>query len=453
VSSPADGRGAGLRPGWLLERLHDDFPLPSRYLVAYSGGLDSTVLLELLQRLRDRLPAPLAAVHVDHGLSPRAGQWAAHCRAVCAGYDIPLTTIAVQARAAAGESPEAAARRARYGALGGILTDGAMLLTAHHRDDQAETLLLQLLRGAGVDGLAAMPALRRWQRGWHARPLLPFPRAALRTWADAQGLRWVEDPSNGLQDADRNYLRHAVMPLLEARWPAAGASVARSAALCAEAAATLEHGVRTQLDAALGDDRDRLRLAALRPLPDVEQRRLLRLWLKSRGIAMPSERRLREALRQLLTARDDAGVAVPLAGRVLRRYRGAAWLTAPATADVPVAPIDWDGEPFSPGAGLGLLTRRLGPGGIDPRRWQRGRVQLGYRVPGWRCRPAGRSGTRSFKALVQERGIPPWQRRLLPSVLIDGEIASLANCCVCSPFAAAAGEPGWLVEWRPDTSA
>ena len=214
-------------PERIVVRLTQDLPRPRGYRVAFSGGLDSTALLHLLGLARSQLAAPVEAVHVDHQLQSASAAWTDHCREVCRQLEIPLQVLTVDAHPTPGQSPEAAARQARYAALSEMHRGDEMLLTAHHVDDQAETLLLQLLRGAGVEGLAAMPMIRTWQGGWHARPLLDIPRRALHAWAQAQGLAWIEDPSNAHTTADRNYLRHEIMPRLLGRWPAAAGSWGR----------------------------------------------------------------------------------------------------------------------------------------------------------------------------------------------------------------------------------
>ena len=449
MSSRASRGGEPRVADAVLGQLNGEFPQPEAYWVAFSGGLDSTVLLHLLAGQRAWLRAPLAAVHVDHGLHAESSVWARHCRQECERLKVPLIELLVDAAPQAGESPEAAARAARYAAIATALEPRAMLLTAHHLDDQAETLLLQLLRGAGVAGLAAMPRVRRWQGGWHARPLLGLGRAAIHAWAVERGLRWVEDPSNAVERPDRNFLRHRVMPALTQRWPTAAANIARSARHCAEAAELLSAQGRDDLDAA-STPQGQLRIAALRGLPLARARNLLRAWLRRHDAPPLPARRLDEALEQLCHARADAAVQIAWEGTTLRRFRDAAWLVTERAAMPPQQPLDWLGEELRPGPGLGRVGRRLAAGGVDPRRWEQGRVQIGYRHAGMRCRPAGRVGRRPFKRLAQECGIPPWLRHITPVLLIDGQPAAVANCCVCEPFAAPAGEPGWVIDWIPD---
>ncbi len=446
MSSPADPPAGALSPDALLGRLEAELPRPRRYWLGFSGGLDSTVLLHLLARIRARLAAPVAVIHVDHGLHPAAADWRAHCERRCRELDLHCVSLTVDASAATGESPEAVARAARYRALAEQIGEHEMLLTAHHLDDQAETLLLQLLRGAGVDGLAAMPLVRAWAGGWHARPLLDVPRATIHAWALAERLAWIDDPSNAQLHADRNYLRHRLMPVLLQRWPGARAGLTRSAAHCADAARAVTARTVDDLRAVQSADGERLDIAALRALDAPRRHLLVREWLRHRGAPALAARRLDEAIRQLLLAAADRAPSLRWSGFELRRYRGAIWLLGPRPTQMP-AWRPWEGDAVDLGAGLGRVRRVLGPGGIDRRLWTRGRVEIGYRRDGFRCRLAGRAGGRSFKKIAQDFAIPPWQRAYHPIVYIDGEPAAIANCCVCEPFAAADGAHGWHIEW------
>lgn len=449
MSSPAD---RAFDPARLLDTVTRDLPTADAYWVGFSGGLDSTVLLHALAANRGQLPGPLSAVHIDHALQPASAAWARHCMAVCDALGVPLSVQCVDARAQAGEGPEAAARTARYAAIARLIGPGAILLTAHHRDDQAETLLLQLMRGAGVDGLAAMPAWRRFADGWQGRPMLGWSRAALRDWAEAQRLHWIEDPSNAHSTADRNFLRHEVLPRLSGRWPGAADAIVRSAAHCAEAAQALAEQAAADLAPLRVADGGRLPVAAWCGLAPAARRRVLRLWLRERGAPPIPQRRLHEALDQLCGARADAGPRIAWGGVELRRFRDELWLLRPLPA-APAGRIAWHGEAVQLPDGLGIVRRRLAPGGIDPALWEAGRVELGFRTAGLRCRPAGRDGSRSFKRLAQDLGIPPWLRDHTPLLWIDGELAAVANACVCAPCALAKDRPGWWIDWRPGSAA
>ena len=263
-----------------------------------------------------------------------------------------MQTLRVDVVAARGESPEAAARQARYAAIAEAIGPDAMLLTAHHQDDQAETLLLALLRGAGVEGLAAMPSVRAWNGGWHARPLLGIGRAQIRRWAIGRGLRWIEDPSNVSLTPDRNYLRHQVMPALLARWPAAAASLAQSAAHCAAAAALLTEEADRMLDSLQTGHPQRLRIDRLRELTESQACNVVRLWLRRQQLPPLPRRRLIEALHQIDHARPDADLRIAWNGMELRRFRDELWLCASRRASP--RRRRWIGTARSAGSGRAL---------------------------------------------------------------------------------------------------
>lgn len=300
------------------------------YLVAYSGGIDSHVLLHIFSQLRDRGQIQsLRAVHVHHGLSVEADAWAAHCATVCAALKVELVCHRVDAVAAVGESPEAAARTARYRALQSELAEGDVLLTAHNQDDQAETILLQLLRGAGVKGLAAMPVSKRFGSGYLLRPLLGQTREVLEAYARDEGLVWVEDGSNVDLRYGRNYLRHKVMPALRARWPSVAASLSRSARHCAEASDYIAQRMAVELESLLVEgDSNRLLLSGLRGYSEVEQRGLIRAWCVKLGVAVPNTAQLGELLGQALGSRAGAKWCVRWANVVCQPDGDVLWLCA-----------------------------------------------------------------------------------------------------------------------------
>ncbi len=423
-------------------------------VVACSGGLDSSVLLHLVH---EALPAcagapRLRALHVNHGLQAEAAAWAEHCRALCAGLGVPLEVAEVDARPDPGESPEAAAREARYRVLAARLGPRDVLLTAHHRDDQAETLLLRLLRGSGVEGLAAMPAVRPLGRARHARPLLDLPRSELEAWARDRGLRWVEDPSNASLDPDRNYLRHEILPRLARRWPGAGRALARSAAHCAGAAAAVAALAARDLEAVAVEGGAALSIPGLAALPPARRAALLRHWLGRHGLPLPGRARLQEALDQALGSRADAQPRVAWAGAELRRHRDRLYAMAP----LPPLEPGWS-RPWDPAEAVALpqprqrLRARPAVGaGLALARLQGRSLGLRLRRGGERIRPAGARCSRPLKDLLREAGLPPWIRARLPLVEVDGHLAAVADRWVCEGFAAGPGEPGLVLERVPE---
>ena len=297
MSSPAEDFGTR----WLEGRLGELLPaFPDLALcVAFSGGPDSSALLAALAQLRHR-PRALRAVHVDHGLHPDSAVWAARALEIAHSLGVPCAVRRIRIERRRGESPEAAARAARYGELGAALAEGEVLLTAHHEDDQLETVLLQLLRGAGVAGLAAMPEVMRFARGWLVRPLLTRSRAQLLAWVRGSGLECLEDPSNVDERFDRNFLRQRVLPVIAKRWPAAAATVHRSARHAAEAQRLLDE--LAQADLRTARHGEALAASALRALAIDRRRNALRFWISARGQPVPPAARLNEIAGSLLAA-------------------------------------------------------------------------------------------------------------------------------------------------------
>lgn len=412
------------------------------WCVAFSGGLDSTVLLHLMVSLSRRMPLPpLRAVHVEHGLQAAAAAWPAHCRQVCAALNVPLQVCSVQV--APGASLERAAREARYAALAAELELGELLLTAQHRDDQAETLLFRLLRGAGVRGLAGMPASRPLGAGHLLRPLLTASRAELEAYAAAHQLHWVEDPSNGDVQYSRNYLRQRVLPLLAQRWPQTATSLARAAEHLREADDLL--GDLARLDLASLSEPARfawlglpsLPLAPLRALSAARQRNLLRYWLAPLTALPDSDHWA--GFESLLAAGVDALPVWRLAGGELHRSDGrlwwlsGAWLQTPASLDLPLTV----GELQLPGNGSLLLQGEVPAGSL----------RVAYRQGGERMSIAGR-GHRDLKRLLNESGVPAFARARLPLLFAGEQLLAVAGV----PGLHGAPDGQWHCSWQPPTS-
>lgn len=437
-ASRRGGPAGAFGPDWLRERLarllpeFPDLPL----CVAFSGGVDSTALLAALAQLR-REGQRLRAVHVDHGLHSNARRWSAHCRKLARQLGVALEVSSVSVPRTRGASLEEAARTARYRCLAGQLRPGEVLLTAHTQDDQLETVLLQLFRGCGLPGLAAMPAVAPLGPGRIARPLLGCSRAQLESWVRARELPWIEDDTNLDERFDRNYLRRRVLPAVRERWPGVGAAVARSARHAAEAQELLTALARADLERA--SDGAALSVKALRALAPQRRRNLLRLWIARGGRTVPDARRLEEIAGPLIEARTDAHPRVEW-GR--EGDTGGRWIVS-RHADLlslaergpvldsgaAVAQVAWDWRassscPLPDGGTLQLARERHGPVDLDalPQQlaviWRRGGERLRVRRGGPR---------RALKSLLREAHVPPAQRARLPLVLADGALIAAAD--------------------------
>jgi tRNA(Ile)-lysidine synthase len=423
-----------------------DLPEATAYCVAYSGGVDSHVLLHLLASYRETLPAPLSAVHVDHQIQSQSGDWAVHCQAVCEELQIPFETLHVDGRARPGESPEAAARTARYHALADWLAPGAVLITAQHQDDQAETLLLQLFRGAGPRGLSAMPNVTELGQGLLLRPLLDYPQADILDYAREHELRWVEDPTNTDIRYDRNLLRQHLLPQLREHWPGLTHVLARAAGLQADQVelATALADLDLAACSSIGQP-DRLRIPVLLTLSSARQRNLLRHWIELNGFKLPSLEVLKRVESEVLSAREDATPLVHWAGVELRRYRQALYLMAPLEQQDPAERLPWDGiQPLTLAGGTLTTEPTMGSGlRIEPN----ANLEVGFRQGGETLQPAGRAGHHALKKLFQECSIPDWERSRVPLIYQHGELVAVAGLCVCEGFTATHNEQGYQLRW------
>ncbi len=379
-----------------------------RVAVGLSGGVDSVVLLHVLAALRKQHAFSLSAVHVHHGLSANAGRWSRFCAALCKSLRVPLRVKRVRVTRT-GEGLEAAARKARYDAFRAIKADALAL--AHHLDDQAETVLFNLLRGAGRRGVSGMPQRARLDGKLLLRPLLEVPRAAIEAYARAEGLRWVEDESNADESLTRNFLRRKVAPLLETRFPRWREGVARAA----------RHAARGEADAA----------------------DLLRAYLRGQGMRAPSEARLGEMLKQLCSGSSRA--AIRHDGKVLRAYRGRLSVEEagePATFEA----RPWSGErrvdlPVLGGA----VTFRRGAPGLDARLLKQKPFSIRVRSGGERLQPDAKRPRRTLKNLFQEAGVPPHERDRLPLLFCGDELVWVARLGIDARYQT---RRGTVPEWR-----
>jgi tRNA(Ile)-lysidine synthase len=423
-------------------------PPPRAFYVAYSGGMDSTVLLHAMAAARNEIGSDIRAIHIDHGLNPRSAEWAAHCVRFCDRLGIELLARRIDARPAAGESPEAAARDARYRALADLIGEGGCVLTAHHQDDQAETVLLQLLRGAGPRGLAAMPFVVRFAKGWHARPLLDLPREWLRRYALDHRLAWIDDPSNLETGLRRNFLRHVVVPRLKEQWPAAAGALARSAAHCAGAAELLRELAREDLRGLMGPAPRSLRIEGLKALTPARCANALREWVHQLGLPLPRAADLDRLMGEVVAAAADRSPVLSWPGAEIRRYRGLIYAMPSLPALGRKSILAWDLKPTALPAGGMIDVERVEGRGLSLIKAASGAVTLRLREGGEHCRPAGRGHRRPLKKLLQESAIPPWLRARLPLVFIGEELAAVPGVCICEGYEAQPGEVGLELRWR-----
>lgn len=421
------------------------FVRPGDHLVAaLSGGADSVLLLHVLHKLSPVRGFHLSALHVNHGISQNAGHWQSFCERLCEAWGIRLDVKQVVVELGGGEGPEAAARRVRYAAFAEV--DAEWLVLAHHLNDQAETLIFNLLRGAGVGGASAMPMVRAFpgRAGLRVlRPLLDVSREEIEACARSEGLSWIGDESNADVRYSRNFLRHRIFPLLRERFPGCDAVLARAAVHFAEGDVLLSQ--LAEIDARKALRGGRIQVAELCRLDEARARNLLRHVLKSAGIGMPDSARLHEALRQTCHAAADRQVCIDLGQCMLHRYQGELWLAPKYSA--PVA-ADWRGEDsLDWGRGTLRFDRTRG-GGIGMERLEGMAVRILPRRGGERFQPDVRRPRRELKKLLQEHGVPPWQREIMPLLWCGEELVWVPGIGIDCAWQCRAGEAGLLPSWE-----
>lgn len=415
--------------------------------IALSGGLDSVVLLSVASQVAPSLGIALSAVHVNHNLSPNAADWAQFCAELCRGLGIPLSTHSVQLRRQGGESLEAVARQARYACYAAARVSALVL--AQHADDQAETVLLQLLRGGGVRGVAGMPASRVLPSGQHLlRPWLSVSRTQLAEYAVAHRLAWVEDESNLDTRYDRNFVRHRVLPVVAESYPRAAAVLARSAQYFAEAAAIADDLAQADFrgDLALAQ----LDIAPLLALPAYRAKNLLR-WFLCHFLPAIDGPLLEEALRQIRESRPDVAMAVEMGGGSLRRHAARVHFVRPMSLALPDVVIDWQGQDAValPTWGGTLKFVRQTQGGIIRARLEQ-LLRITRRRGGERIQPAGSRHHKALKQVYQEQGVAPWLRERLPLVYSGNDLLAVPGLVWSDDAQAAGDEPGYLLQWQFD---
>lgn len=414
---------------------------PAALCVAFSGGPDSSALLHALAQLPQARARGLRALHVDHGLQATSATWAEHCRHFCAALALPCDVLRVQVDTGSGAGLEAAARDARHAALAGQLHDGEYLLFGHHRDDQVETVLLKLLRGAGPEGLGGMRALRPFGRGQLWRPLLELPRAQLRDYIRTHRLDCIDDPSNADTRLARNHLRHEILPRLHQHWPQAVDSILHSAALSRAAAEALRSQWLLAFDTLHDSTSGSLDAHGWLALLPALREPLMDHWLHARSLPAPTTAQRRQIERQC-HARPGQLPCIRWAGAELHIWKGRLWALPPGQATPADWQQDWQGEPMTLPDGGELTLDIDGVRLAAP-------LRVCLRHGGERIRPDGDAHTRELRDLFQQAQLPPWQRHACPLLHADGELVAVADRWATARGADIFARAGAMPRWRP----
>jgi len=428
-----------------LARFCEQFDEATTYWIAYSGGLDSEVLLSLCNQLRREINIDVRAIHINHGLSPHAKTWANHCQKTCERYAINYVEVSIQLELKAGDSLEQVARDKRYTIFKDKLAEGDVLFTAHHENDQAETVLLQLLRGAGPKGLAAMPVIKPFGKGYHARPLLSFPRADLEQYANQHNLIWVEDESNQVRSFARNFIRHEILSKLASRFPSVTATLARTANHCAENQLLLEAFSRDM--PIQGSRENTLSVEKLLQYSPEKQRLFLRTFIHQFNYPLPNTKKLNAILKDVLLAKRDKLPMVEWDAVSLRRHRDDIYLVPISPApDLSTRIWNLDQALVLPHLGVLKATSVQGRGlGADI-----SRVSVRFRQGGEVLDLKAR-GRHTLKNLFQEWNVLPWERDCMPLIFVDETLIAIAGYFLHEDFMARGNAKGReiLFEFAP----
>ncbi len=414
----------------LVRKLTDEYPQTRRILIAYSGGLDSRVLLHLACKATEALSVSLVAVHVDHGLHPESANWAHVCKGVCQQSGVPLTVLSADITPKKGHSLEAQARDARYALLKSQLDKNDLLLLAHHADDQAETVFLQLLRGAGPQGLAAMPRVKVFGPALVVRPLLECSRQNLEEYASEHSLQWIDDPSNGDHRFDRNFLRHEIFPQLQTRFPAFRETIARSARHNAEVSDWLQAEGAADLAKCLNPANNCLSLRQMRKLAMIRLKNLLRYWVCQSGYRVPQERQLKTLTDLIESPGPDRNCSLDAKSYRIRQYRGDLYLVAKPHKNKRFIHewADLDQAMIIPELNLRLERKSLELAGL--RLPDGAQIVVKSRNGGEKIRQGNPPRHRTLKNIFQENAVPQWCRDRYPLIYCDGQLVAIPGLAV-----------------------
>ena len=420
-----------------------------RFVVGYSGGLDSSVLMCLAAEFVAARDLALSAVHIDHGLQDPSPQWAKHCIGRAKDLRVPCEVVVLDGQIPRGMSIEEWARNERYREFKARAARRTCILTAHHLDDHVETVLHNAMRGSGPHGLSGIRPWRRFGDGYLARPLLQCRKTELLSYAKASGLQWIEDPSNADERHTRNLIRRRLLPMLEAGFPGVVNNLQRLADVQTELVDTIDRNADIRLDAAACPNHQ-IRIDTLLECEPELRAFLLKRWLARAGSPVPGQRHIDQILGRVLDARADAMPVVHWSSCEVRRYREHLYLMRRLGEYPDLENVIWDLENEMRFPWGSLSARKNRNSGIDVGALVNATIAVRFRGGGERCHPAGRTHSQTLKKLFQEWQVPPWERDLTPLILVDGCLAAVGDHCVCRDFASKPGAEGLEVAWEPN---
>ncbi len=433
-----------LKPDCITSSLPENI---EKIIIAYSGGVDSHVLLHLVAS-NPEFKSKITAIYVHHGLQVEADAWAVHCQAAALSLGVAFKTIKVKIDTDSGKSLEELARDARYQALKPLVGINDVVLLAQHREDQLETVLLQLFRGAGVQGLSGMPAMIYFGKGSMCRPLLDVPKQDINDYAVDNNLSWIEDPSNNSNDFDRNFLRNQIVPQLKQKWPALDKTVARSARHCANAHQSIERLSKDFLSPIINNSDCTLNISKLLEHDFSMQCLGIREWFKRNQLRMPSEKIVHSIIKQVINAKESRNPELKVQGYCIRRYRNKLFCLKITEITQQSFEQQWPiGSKYIKLSDESMITVSDSDKGIARKVWDSAELVIKFRIGTEKIKLPGREGRHTLKKLYQEQGIPPWERNLIPLIYLDNQLAAIANLWISADFFSDEKEHCYHIDW------
>jgi tRNA(Ile)-lysidine synthase len=436
-----------LVPESLESFLNQSQPL-ARLYIGFSGGIDSHVLLHLCAEINS-IKDKITAVYVHHGLQEQADYWSEHCQMIAEKLGLGFLALTVDAKATKGESPEESARNARYQAFQSLIEVNDVLLIAQHREDQMETVLLQLIRGSGLRGLSGMPEQALFGKGKLLRPLLHVSKLAIIEYAKKYNLHWVEDPSNQEQDFNRNYLRHEILPKLKQRWPSVDRTFARSARHCADAQQIISELLEELFSSVYHPEDQTLNLITLETMPSNRKNWLLRRWFEILGLKPPSQALLQTIIDQAVCARIDANLEIRTQHHCIRRYQNKLFCIVSHKLSNAFISCSWPADTKLVTSNGYCLSIRNSSSGICSALWNNSAVTVKTRSGGEKIKLLGRKGHHDLKKLFQEAGIPPWERDIRPLIYLNQRLAAVAGLWIDEWAWSEGPDACYQLKWEP----
>jgi len=419
----------------------------NKFWLAYSGGMDSSVLLHLFYLNIDKIKHQIEVLYVNHGLQLEANDWAVSCQKQCEKYDFPFTELKISESCPKGESVEAWAREKRYQLTEDIMNPGDVLFSGHHKDDQVETFFLQVLRGAGPRGLSAMPLIKKKKDTFFVRPLLNYSREEIKHYANQYGLNWQEDKSNSDSRYDRNYFRHKLSPIIENRWPAYRETINRVIRHQKETKLLLDEFAIEDINSARHDNGLSLNINRIKMLSEARQKNLLFVWLEQLDLQIPGSRHIEKIISDIINSDLDKSPCVNWADVEIRRYKNTLYaLKAIQNYDVDTE-FEWQPKCILNIFEETLMAKQTIGVGISKNKVSGTNFIIRFRKGGEKIKPGNSFHSKTLKQLFQERSVLPWYRNKIPLVYINDELAAIPGFCVDKKYMAREGEASWELHW------